>query len=613
MPRSRTQDQVQTKSKGASQSRAISQVVAYNRSKRTKINFEDPLYEQQWHLHGGLGTNWTVTAGQKPLLHLNIRSAWESGVTGQGVTVCVIDDGLEWNHEDIRDNYNSQASYDLNADDPDPSPASNGENNEHGTRCAGEIAGVANSVCGVGVAYRASVSGLRVLGGRVTDSMEALAFSHQIQKNHVFSCSWGPEDDGATVDGPRALGRRALRWGTTYGRKGRGAVYVVASGNGGDVNDNCNYDGYANSVYTVTIGAVNSIGRLPFYAEWCAAMLAVAPSSGLHGKDIVSTQHILMGVWWWWGCGGGGGGGGSSSLVLLLFSVLYSLLCLVVLPVVALPVVALPVVALPVVALPVVALPVVALLVVALPGCSIDDTHQDWTTNAAGLHHSHHYGFGLLDASAMVSAAAVWETLPFSSKYVGAKLSPHDASLDAGTVNVSMVVHSSTLDRVGLRTLETVEVRVWLTHEYRGSVGYTVVCPSGTSSILAPPRLKDTSTAGLSGWPLVTVRCWAESPGGLYQLRVEQSPQLERQMKGQLVQWQLVLYGSSASPSEVMRRHKVARAAMRGETVVVGNRSHLCHPVPPLYPPSPPIPASWLKVRGGIVIPPHPSLPPGSR
>lgn len=28
----------------------------------------------------------------------------------------------------------------------------------------------------------------------------------------------------------------------------------MASGNGGQHSDNCNYDGYANSIYTVTIG-----------------------------------------------------------------------------------------------------------------------------------------------------------------------------------------------------------------------------------------------------------------------------------------------------------------------------------------------------------------------
>ena len=38
------------------------------------------------------------------------------------------------------------------------------------------------------------------------------------------------------------------------GRQGFGSLFVVASGNGGHFKDNCNFDGYANSIYTVTIG-----------------------------------------------------------------------------------------------------------------------------------------------------------------------------------------------------------------------------------------------------------------------------------------------------------------------------------------------------------------------
>lgn len=46
----------------------------------------------------------------------------------------------------------------------------------------------------------------------------------------------------------------ALQQGVIAGRKGFGSIFVVASGNGGQYDDNCNYDGYANSIYTVTIG-----------------------------------------------------------------------------------------------------------------------------------------------------------------------------------------------------------------------------------------------------------------------------------------------------------------------------------------------------------------------
>ncbi|GFS18540.1 proprotein convertase subtilisin/kexin type 7 [Elysia marginata] len=56
-------------------------------------------------------------------------------------------------------NYNYKGSWDLNDNDPDPSPSYVKMSNHHGTRCAGEIAAVANNnVCGVGVAYGASVA-----------------------------------------------------------------------------------------------------------------------------------------------------------------------------------------------------------------------------------------------------------------------------------------------------------------------------------------------------------------------------------------------------------------------------------------------------------------------
>ncbi len=112
----------------------------------------------------------------------------------------------------------------------------------------------------------------------------------------MYSCSilvfsWGPEDNGEIIDGPHHLANIALRHGVEYGRNGYGSVYVVASGNGGLNNDNCNYDGYANSIYTLTIGAVDEHGNMPYYAEECASMLAVTFSSGSYdARDIVSIS-----------------------------------------------------------------------------------------------------------------------------------------------------------------------------------------------------------------------------------------------------------------------------------------------------------------------------------
>ena len=36
---------------------------------------------------------------------LNVDKVWKKGITGKGVTVAVVDDGLNFNHDDLRPNY----------------------------------------------------------------------------------------------------------------------------------------------------------------------------------------------------------------------------------------------------------------------------------------------------------------------------------------------------------------------------------------------------------------------------------------------------------------------------------------------------------------------------
>lgn len=533
------------------------QEVLRPRMKRSRVEFLDPLYEEQWHLKNSVSGQYGI----------NVVGAWESGITGRGVTVCVIDDGLEWRHPDLRNNYSPTGSYDLNSDDPDPSPVKNGERNEHGTRCAGEIAAVANNVCGVGVAYRANISGIRVLGGRMTDSMEAAAFIQGLEVNDIYSCSWGPDDDGRTVDGPHHLASRALVHGITYGRKGYGAIYVVASGNGGRNKDNCNFDGYANSVYTVTIGAVDFKGRMPYYAEECAAMLAVTPSSGSNGRDIVTTDWSEISPS---GCTKHHSGTSAAAPL------------------------AAAVVALALEVQPCLSWRDVQYLI-ALTSRKIDTSNSDWAINGAGLHHSHQHGFGLIDAAAMVSAAAVWESVPFSTTYTSDKMAVHlhMPTERLGEVTVKHTVDKHILKGYALKILEFVQVRVTIEHEYRGSLSIVLVCPSGTRSTLAAPRDVDNSTRGLVDWPFGTVRCWGEDPHGVYQVTVMQTR--HQHLSGQVVSWQLVLHGSSMTPPELQERRRLVERAIRGEVVHV-NRSVLCHPPELRFEPFQPLPERWLKV-----------------
>ena len=36
---------------------------------------------------------------------MNIDQVWQQGITGKGIVVAVVDDGLQQSHPDLRDNY----------------------------------------------------------------------------------------------------------------------------------------------------------------------------------------------------------------------------------------------------------------------------------------------------------------------------------------------------------------------------------------------------------------------------------------------------------------------------------------------------------------------------
>lgn len=63
------------------------------------------------------------------------------------------------------------------------------------------------------------------------------------------------------------------------GRNGKGAIYLFAAGNGETSYDNCNADGYVNSIYTIAVTSVGQ-GQNAWYAEVCAAALTAAYGGG---------------------------------------------------------------------------------------------------------------------------------------------------------------------------------------------------------------------------------------------------------------------------------------------------------------------------------------------
>ena len=150
----------------------------------------DPIFKEQWHLFNPIQLGHDV----------NVTEVWQQGITGFNATVAIVDDGLDMYSDDLKDNYFAEGSYDFNDNGLEPKPKLSDD--RHGTRCAGEVSAVKNDVCGVGVAYTSRVAGIRILSKLITDADEAVAMNYAYQSNQIYSCSWGPPDDGRSMDAP---------------------------------------------------------------------------------------------------------------------------------------------------------------------------------------------------------------------------------------------------------------------------------------------------------------------------------------------------------------------------------------------------------------------------
>lgn len=264
------------------------------------LGISDPLFPSQWH----------IVNEEFPEHMMNVTGIWEMGITGQGIITSIVDDGLDYNSTDLAENFvrcpllfrfcclldfqDAEHSYDFNDHTELPTPILGDD--RHGTRCAGQIGAVKNDVCGVGLAYGSKVSGVRILSGPITDVDEAAALNYGFHDVSIYSCSWGPPDDGKSMEAPGYIIEKAVVNGIQNGRDGKGSVFVFASGNGALYGDQCNFDGYTNSIYSVTVAAVDYKGLHPYYSESCAANMIVAYSSG-SGKSIVSIVTRQSHLW----------------------------------------------------------------------------------------------------------------------------------------------------------------------------------------------------------------------------------------------------------------------------------------------------------------------------
>lgn len=486
--------------------------------------FNDPMWSQQWYLQD------TRTSPSLPKLDLHVIPVWKKGITGKGIVITVLDDGLEWNHTDIYANYDPDASYDFNDNDRDPFPRYDPTNeNKHGTRCAGEIAMQANNgKCGVGVAYNAKVGGIRMLDGIVTDAIEASSIGFNPEHVDIYSASWGPNDDGKTVEGPGRLAQKAFEYGIQKGRHGKGSIFVWASGNGGRQDDNCDCDGYTDSIYTISISSASQQGLSPWYAEKCSSTLATAYSSGDYTDQRISSADLHNDC-----TETHTGTSASAPLAAGIFALALE-------------------------ANPDLTWRELQHLVIWTSEYDPLANNPGWKKNGAGLMVNSRFGFGLLNAKALVDLAspASWKGIPDKKECIVKDDSFESRLLKAGgEVIIEIPTKACEGQDNAIKSLEHLQLQATIEYTRRGDLHITLTSPSGTSTVLLAERERDSSPNGFKNWAFMSVHTWGEDPEGTWVLRItDVSGRPENE--GQIVNWKLILHGTSVKP-EHMKKPKV--------------------------------------------------------
>jgi kexin len=444
----------------------VESAVARQKSVAKALQINDPIFHQQWHLFNPVQVGHDV----------NVTDVWLQGITGKNATVAIVDDGLDMYSDDLKDNYYAAGSYDFNDKGPEPRPRLSDD--KHGTRCAGEVSAVRNNVCGVGVAYDSKIAGLRILSKMISDADEAVAMNYDFQHNQIYSCSWGPPDDGRSMDAPGVLIRRAMLNAVQNGRGGLGSIYVFASGNGAANDDNCNFDGYTNSIYSITVGAVDRKGEHPYYSEKCSASLVVTYSSG--GGDAIHTTDVGQNACY-------DQHGGTSAAAPLAAGIF-------------------------------------ALVLQVRPDLSWRDMQYlamdtavpiqtqmegEWQTTTIGKKYSHTFAYGKIDSYGMVEAAKTWKKVKpqawFYSPWIHVN---QDIPQGDQGLSVSLEVTADMLKEANLERLEHVTVTMNVEHTRRGDLSVDLISPNNIVSHLSVTRRLDNTEAGYDDWTFMSVVHW---------------------------------------------------------------------------------------------------------
>ncbi|MEH1949588.1 MAG: S8 family peptidase [Nostoc sp.] len=210
------------------------------------------------------GNNWGADMVKAP-------EVWAQGYTGKGVVVAVVDTGVDYNHEDLKNNIWTNTkeiagngidddgngyvddNYGWNFADQNNNTL---DDNGHGTHVSGTIAGENNNYGVTGIAYDAKIMAVKAL-----DSSGSGSYS-SISKGIRYAVDNGANVINLSLGG--ASSNRTLESAINYASS-KGVIVVMAAGNDGDSSPD--YPARYASKSGIAVGAVDKNNNLADFSN----------------------------------------------------------------------------------------------------------------------------------------------------------------------------------------------------------------------------------------------------------------------------------------------------------------------------------------------------------